>query len=139
MGRKNCCGLADNMKVANKFWRYMNDHNQLLETKAELRVLYRVSFIPTLKDPVEKLVIFKDVMWCFRSKTMKVIEWRSADDREKIVYRKVRKRKTVSLDQSFVIKREGKRNETQSKQSQEGRKEADDGFTELKKKLVGQR
>ena len=117
----------------------MNDHNQLLETRAELRVLYRVSFIPTLKDPVEKLVTFNNVMWCFRSKTMKVIEWRPADDREKIVYRKKRKRKTVSLDQSFVIKREDKRNEKQSKQCQEGRKEADDGFTELKKKLVGQR
>ena len=140
MGRKNACGIVNNFKVAKKFWRYMKKHDQLLETKAELRILYRDNFIPTLSDPVEKSVIFKDILWCFRSKKMKLIEWRPASDRQSIVYRKVRKRNTVSLDQSFVIRREEKRKKMQdSQQKQEKPRETVVGFAELKKKLVGQR
>ena len=140
MNRTNYVDLVEMFKVAIKFWRYMIDHDKMLETRSELRILYKSNFCPTLFDPIEKLVRFKDVMWCFRSVEMKVIEWRPVNDRENIVYsRKVRKRKTVSLNQSFVIKREGKRNERSSTQSQEGRRETDDGFNELKKKLVGQR
>lgn len=130
INRTNYEDLVEILNVARKFWRYMIDHDKMLETRSELRILYKSNFFPTLFDPIEKLVQFRDVMWCFRSKT-KVIEWRPADDRENIVYCKVRKRKTVSLDQSFVIKRE-----RQSTQSQEGRR---DGFAELKKKIVERR
>jgi hypothetical protein len=70
-------------------------------------------------------------MWCFRSKRMKIIEWRPPDDRERIVYRKG---KTVAVDQSYVMKRRRKR-----KKKQENESETSDGVNELKEKLVMQR
>ncbi len=107
----------------------MKDSNQLLGTRTELRLLYKDSFQPTLKNEMEKMVLFGEVMWYFRSKKMKVIEWRPANDRENIVYQKG---KTVAVDQSYVLKRE-------RKQTQESRKENLGAFAELKKKLVEQR
>ena len=117
------------VRVSRKFWRYMKDSNQLLGTRTELRLLYKDSFQPTLKNEMEKMVLFGEVMWYFRSKKMKVIEWRPANDRENIVYQKG---KTVAVDQSYVLKRE-------RKQTQESRKENLGAFAELKKKLVEQR
>ena len=121
--------LAHIERVSRKFWRYMKDNNQLLGTRTELRLLYKDSFQPTLKNEMEKMVLFKDVMWYFRSKKMKVIKWRPANDRENIVYRKG---KTVAVDQSYVLKRE-------RKQTEETRKGNLGAFAEVKKKLVEQR
>ena len=115
--------------VAEKFWRYMKQNKKLLGTRTELRHLYKSGFLPTLTKDIEKDVPFAQVLWCFRSKKMKVIKWTPPNDRENIVYLKG---KTAAVNQSHVPKRE-------KKPRQEIKNENSDSFDELKKKLVDQR
>ena len=111
--------------TAKKFWRYMKDNDQLLDTRSELRRLYTGSFLPGLSNHSEKAIPFSSVMWYFRS-TLKIIERKPVNERENIVYRKG---KTVAVDQSYMLRRE-------RKQTQETPKENSDTFAEIKKKLV---
>ena len=121
--------LRHDLKVANMFWRYMKDSDQLLGTRTELRNLYKTSFWPALTDPIQRRVAFCSVMYCFRSKHMKIIEWKPVNDRENIVYRPGRR---VAVDQSYVLRRE-----RQESQEPEGENLGD--FAEIKKKLVSPR
>ena len=109
--------------VSKKFWRYMKDNDKLPGTRTELRRLYKSSFLPSLSDNLGKRVQFSTVLWYFRS-NLKIIEQRPVNDREDIVYLKG---KTITVDQSYVFKREGKKSENV------------DRFDELKKKLVEKR
>ena len=127
-GRKNPA-MKETFKVAKKFWRYMKDSNQLLGTRTELRHLYKTAFWPALTDPFQKGVSFGTIMWCFRSKSMSIIEWTPPNDREEIVYRPGR---SVAVDQSYVLRRERR----QSQGTEGGNL---DDFAEIKKKLVSQR
>ena len=104
--------------VAKKFWDYMKDSDQLVETRAELRNLYKNDFLPVLTDYSERLVKFQEVFWMFRT-SLKVVENKPVHDREDIVYRFGR--------------------ETRNVMSQERRREDVGGFAELKKKLVDRR
>lgn len=106
------------MKVAKKFWRYMQDCNQLVETRLELRSLYENNFLPVLEDPGEKSVKFCSVLWCFRSRNMKVIRWTESGDREKLIYLKPKARHS-------------------DKESSENMTEV--GFAEVKKILASER
>ena len=103
--------------VAKKFWEYMKESDQLVETRTELRNLYKHEFLPVLVDPWERLVPFRDVFWMFRT-SLKIVQKRPVNDREIIVY---------------LAGREEER------QPQEGQRQNGDGFTELKKKLVDRR
>ena len=111
--RKNQ-SMKTNLKVAKKFWRYMQDSNQFPTTRTELRHLHKTSFSPVLTEPMEQKVTFCSILWCFRSKHMKIIEWRATEERESIVYKPGRRPEDAG----------------------EG---VDNGFDELKKKLVGER
>ena len=104
--------------VARKFWEYMKDSDQLVETRTELRNLYNNYFLPVLTDYLERSVPFRDVFWTFRTR-MGVVENKPVHDREDIVYRFGR--------------------ETRKVKSQERRREDVGGFAELKKKLVDRR
>ena len=114
--------------TAKKFWRYMKDNDQLLDTRSELRRLYNQSFLPGLSDKSEKAIPFSSVMWYFRS-MLKIIQWKPVNERENIVYRKG---KTVAVDQAYMMNRE-------RKQTQQTPRENSDTFAEIKKKLVERR
>ena len=126
VGRRKPQSMKENLRVAKKFWRYMQDSNQLLRTRTELKGLYKSDFWPALTDPSQKEVTFCSVMWCFRSKHMRIIEWRPVGDREAIVYRPGR----------MVTRDDLRRDRTQS---QENVDENLGQFAEIKKKLVSQR
>ena len=115
-----------NFTVANKFWRYMQDSDQLLRSRRQLRNLFRTDFQPALTDPFEKEVTFGAVMWCFRSTGMGIIEWTPPDNREIIVYKPGR----ISSRDGLGRNRAG---------SLENREENLGQFAEIKKKLVSQR
>ena len=102
--------------VARKFWAYINDSDQLVATRTELRNLYNNHFLPVLTDYLERSVPFCDVFWMFRI-SLKVVENKPVHDREYIVYLSGRE--------------ESRSHETQ--------REDVDGFVELKKKLVDRR
>ena len=108
--------------VAKKFLRFMQDSDQLVQTRTELRNLYKNNFLPVLTDPWEKRVQFSYVFWMFRT-DLKVVENRPVHDREVIVY---------------LAEREEER-QPQERQPQERQRQNEDGFTELKKKLVDRR
>jgi hypothetical protein len=96
----------------------MQDSNQLLGTRTELRRLYKSNFWPALTDPFHKKVSFSSIMWCFRSKHMGVIERKAVGEREVIVY----------------IRGQG-----DQRQSQRNEEESLGDFAEIKKKIVAPR
>ena len=79
--------VLHNLIVARKFWHYMQDSSQYPTTRKDLRDLHKTSFCPMLTDASEQKVKFCALLWCFRSKHMKVIQWTAVGDRENIVYK----------------------------------------------------
>ena len=114
--RRNQPSMKVNLKVARKFWHYMQDSKKYPTTRKDLRDLHKVSFCPMLTDASEQKVKFCAILWCFRSKHLKIIQWTATGDRDNIVYKPGR-RPTEETEEESV----------------------DLGFARLKQKLVEER
>lgn len=91
MGRRKrvSLSLAKNLKFAEYFLRFMEKNEIWPSTRTDLREVFKSNFLPMIDDVLQtKKTTFGEVMYCFRSKHMKVIQWTEANDRENIVYLK---------------------------------------------------